>query len=252
MNKRLRNLTKTSFGLMVALVAVACVFTASSVYATFTVTNEAQPNFALASVRMVEMPDAVVMFNDQANKSSVGAEVAKVMTTEISYTNQDYVEAANAGVISCADNASFTAGGGCVCDAGFSGDGKTSCVENPVETFAASFDGDGWASVTLDVSNYWSDNAIVNAALSLVGSSGYACNQVVDYALSAIGWNGSYFNGVEVGLEGMVPGDVIIYPSHYALYVGDGKAVHGGYNGSNVILGDVVVGKVPYTAYHCQ
>lgn len=252
MNKKLRNLTKTNFGLMVALVAVACVFTASSVYATFTVANGSQPNAALGSMRMVEIPDLVVTFNDHANKISVGEEVAKALSTEISYTNQDYVEAANAGVINCAENATFTANGGCVCDAGFSGDGKTSCVENPVEAFAAAFDGSGWSSVTLDVSNYWSDNAIVNAALSLVGSTGYACNQVVDYALSAIGWSGSYFSGEEVGLEGMVPGDVIIYPSHYALYVGDGKAVHGGYNGSNVILGDVVVGKVPYTAYHCQ
>ena len=250
MNK-IRNLTKTSMVMLMVLIVVACVFTATTVFASNAAINQ-QPEIKLATTRMVEMPDVVKVFNEQVQNNRLSDEVAKTITTNITYTNQDYVQAANAGVVTCANNATFTADYGCVCDAGFSGDGKTECIENPVVQFAEGFDGSGWASVTHDTSAYWGDNSIVNAALSLVGATGYHCSDVVDYALSTIGWSGSYFDGVEVGLEGMVPGDVIVYPSHYALYVGDGKAVHGGYNGGNVILGDVVVGKIPYTAYHCQ
>ena len=99
--------------------------------------------------------------------------------------------------------------------------------------------------------DYGSGQSIVDKAMSLVGATGYDCFKVVDEALNYSGWQGSYSNGQEVTLDSLLPGDIIVYPSHYSVYVGNGQAVHGGYNGLNVILGDIVVGKQPYTAYRC-
>lgn len=99
-------------------------------------------------------------------------------------------------------------------------------------------------------SAYSIGDSVADAALSLVGSTGMDCYDVVEYALSVAGWSGSYASGTEVSLDQLSRGDIILYPSHYSVYVGNGQAVHGGYNGLNVILGDIVVGKQPYTAYH--
>ena len=81
---------------------------------------------------------------------------------------------------------------------------------------------------------------MVNAALSHMGQAMW-CTDLVTAALAAVGvsFSGSpaaYANipgGVQVGsLSAAQPGDVLVYGnSHVAIYMGNGRAVHGGWGG---------------------
>lgn len=43
--------------------------------------------------------------------------------------------------------------------------------------------------------------------------------------------------GSRVSINALAPGDILIYGySHVAIYIGDGKAVHGGFNGANTVV----------------
>lgn len=251
-NKKLRSFRNHTVAFIATVLCVAGLFTVSTIYAQGPV--KVDQDYSLTLAKVIEVPETVAKFNQDAAASSLKEKVVENIATQLTYTREDYVPLKDSGMITCGENEEFTLEYGCVCSAGYYDDGENGCQLDVGEYLQTElkYDGSGWASVTTDASAYYGDNAVVNAALSLVGSYGYYCNEVVNYALSAIGWTGSYFSGEEVGLDGMVPGDVIVYPGHYAIYVGDGMAVHGGYNGLNVILGEVVVGKVPYTAYHCQ
>lgn len=83
---------------------------------------------------------------------------------------------------------------------------------------------------------------IAQAALSQVGRY-QDCTMLVTNALKAVGidfhgWPeeyaqlGSYTNNP-------VPGDIIIYSGHVALYIGDGQAVHGGWLGNQTVVTSV-------------
>lgn len=83
---------------------------------------------------------------------------------------------------------------------------------------------------------------IAQAALSQVGRY-QDCTMLVTNALKAVGidfhgWPeeyaqlGSYTNNP-------VPGDIIIYSGHIALYIGDGQAVHGGWLGNQTVVTSV-------------
>lgn len=92
--------------------------------------------------------------------------------------------------------------------------------------------------------------AAVAAAYSLLGQS-MDCTALVSAALAAgginfHGWPEEYANLGEHVTEPQ-PGDILVYRytggfnggvhwDHVAIYVGNGKAVHGGWNGSNVVV----------------
>ena len=93
------------------------------------------------------------------------------------------------------------------------------------------------------------NSAIVNAALGLVGTTnGWQCTEVVTAALNQAGvnagvvWPSEYLQYGYV-TDTPVPGNLIYYNNggngydHIAIYIGDGLAVHGNYNGETVIAG---------------
>lgn len=89
---------------------------------------------------------------------------------------------------------------------------------------------------------------ILAAAKAQIGISGMDCTDMVQNALAAVGLttsreNGGYDYGpmgfaafgTEVPMSEVQPGDIIIAVSggpHVAIYAGNGKAVHGGWNGA--------------------
>lgn len=82
-----------------------------------------------------------------------------------------------------------------------------------------------------DVSGY---DKIAQAALAQVGVN-QDCTMLVTNSLAAVGIN---FHGwpedyLSLGplTNDPVPGDIIVYAGHVAIYIGNGQAVHGGWNG---------------------
>ena len=95
---------------------------------------------------------------------------------------------------------------------------------------------------------------IANAALGLVGvTDGWQCTEVATAALNAAGvgagvvWPDQYLQYGYV-TDAPVAGNLIYYDNggrgydHIAVYIGDGMAVHGNYNGQTVVAGAYVDG----------
>jgi hypothetical protein len=89
-----------------------------------------------------------------------------------------------------------------------------------------------------------STQAIANAALAQVGVK-QDCTMLVTNALKAVG---IYFHGwpyeyLSLGTitSNPVPGDIIVYEGHVAIYIGNGMAVHGGWNGTDTVVYSVNV-----------
>lgn len=110
---------------------------------------------------------------------------------------------------------------------------------------------------------------VLQAALHYVGSHMY-CDQLATMALVDGGYltgtpervfiDGDYYNigvyqmpalGSYISAAEAVPGDLILYDDggsgsmHVAVYAGNEKAVHGGYNGDNVVVTTVYLGSGP-------
>jgi hypothetical protein len=102
--------------------------------------------------------------------------------------------------------------------------------------------------------------AIANAALAQVGRV-QDCTMLVTNSLKAVGisfhdWPAGYFSlGPTVPYSQAVPGDLIWYDDggsaslpgwdHIAVYIGNGKAVHGGFNGNQTVIFSMNVGSGP-------
>lgn len=98
--------------------------------------------------------------------------------------------------------------------------------------------------------------AIANAALAQLGVF-QDCTMLVTNSLAAVGinfhdWPVGYFSlGHQVSASQAVAGDLIYYAdggmgmAHIAVYLGDGVAVHGGWNGNQTITYSVNVGSGP-------
>lgn len=83
---------------------------------------------------------------------------------------------------------------------------------------------------------------IANAALAQVGVQ-QDCTMLVTNALAAVGinfhgWPADYAS-LGTWTSNPVPGDIIIYSGHVAIYIGNGQAVHGGFNGANTVVWSV-------------
>ena len=75
---------------------------------------------------------------------------------------------------------------------------------------------------------------IAQAALAQLGVN-QDCTMLVTNSLKAVGINfhGAPEKYLQLGpmTDNPVPGDIIVYSGHVAIYIGDGMAVHGGWNG---------------------
>ena len=85
-------------------------------------------------------------------------------------------------------------------------------------------------------------NTVLSAAYSQLGV-GQDCTSLVSNSLAAAG---IYFHGwpqqyASLGswTSNPVPGDIVIYDTHVAIYAGGGTAVHGGWNGGTTGVGQV-------------
>lgn len=93
--------------------------------------------------------------------------------------------------------------------------------------------------------------AIANAALSQLGVT-QDCTMLVTNSLRAVGINfhGWPYQYAQLGswTNTPVPGDIIIYSGHVAIYVGNGQAVHGGWMGYTTVKTSVACDK-PLVGY---
>ena len=85
-------------------------------------------------------------------------------------------------------------------------------------------------------------NTVLSAAYSQLGV-GQDCTSLVSNSLAAAG---IYFHGWPQQYSSLgswtsnpVPGDIVIYDTHVAIYAGGGTAVHGGWNGGTTGVGPV-------------
>ncbi|MGX5358530.1 C40 family peptidase [Kocuria sp. KH4] len=97
---------------------------------------------------------------------------------------------------------------------------------------------------------------ISSAALGQLGV-GQDCTALVSNALRAAGinhhgWPASYLSlGTQVSAGQAKPGDLVYYAdggmgmAHIGIYIGGGKAVHGGWNGGTTVIDSVNVGSGP-------
>jgi cell wall-associated NlpC family hydrolase len=99
--------------------------------------------------------------------------------------------------------------------------------------------------------------AIVAAAYAQLGQT-QDCTMLVTRSLAAVGinfhgWPADYYSlGTPVSADAALPGDLIFYANggyggvpHIAIYIGDGKAIHGGWNGSQTVIFSANVGSGP-------
>lgn len=97
-----------------------------------------------------------------------------------------------------------------------------------------------------------SGNAVANAALSQVGAA-QDCTALVRRSIAAVGLGysgmGNLFNyGPTIPMSAASPGDIIYYSNggtgsaHVAIYIGGGRAVHGGWSGYNTVVAGVNIG----------
>lgn len=96
-------------------------------------------------------------------------------------------------------------------------------------------------------------SGLVAAALAQLGDA-QDCTAMVERAMRAIGYSVG-----DVGVEGFngfgkivtsgsyAPGDILVWPGqpHVAIYIGNGQAVHGGYNGTTVVADYRSYGQAP-------
>jgi len=89
-----------------------------------------------------------------------------------------------------------------------------------------------------------SNSSLANSAMKYVGY-GWDCTRLVEQALRDIGYGIGDVGPMGFGSVGTVfsnpgdvqPGDIMMRGGHVAIYVGDGLALHGGYNGRVVLIG---------------
>lgn len=115
-----------------------------------------------------------------------------------------------------------------------------------IDGFRYSFDANGVKEVSVTKGGYVYDaqgkgtedlsgyDKIAKAALAQVGVN-QDCTMLVTNSLKAVGidFHGAPAAYLSLGplTDNPVPGDIIVYQGHVAIYIGNGQAVHGGWNG---------------------
>lgn len=105
-------------------------------------------------------------------------------------------------------------------------------------------------TVTVNVEENFYDK-IASAALAQLGVY-QDCTMLVTNSLKAVGINfhGSPAAYLSLGTvtDNPVPGDIIVYSGHVAIYIGNGQAVHGGWLGNQTVVSTVECGRA-FIAY---
>lgn len=84
-------------------------------------------------------------------------------------------------------------------------------------------------------------STIASAALAQVGRS-QDCTMLVTNSLAAVGiyyhgWPSGYLSlGTIIPYSQAMPGDIVVYNGHVAVYIGNGMCVHGGWNGWTTVV----------------
>jgi cell wall-associated NlpC family hydrolase len=85
-------------------------------------------------------------------------------------------------------------------------------------------------------------STIASAAMSQLGNA-QDCTMLVTNSLAAAGINfhgwPSEYTSLGTVTNNPVPGDIIVYSGHVAVYIGNGQAVHGGWNGGTTAVSSV-------------
>jgi cell wall-associated NlpC family hydrolase len=89
-----------------------------------------------------------------------------------------------------------------------------------------------------------SNSAVANSAIKYNGVSGWDCTMLVEQALRDLGHSVGDIGTMSFSAYGSTfydpsavqAGDIMMRPSHVAIYLGNGMAIHGGYNGRVVIV----------------
>lgn len=106
---------------------------------------------------------------------------------------------------------------------------------------------------TTTTTNSSKSAAIAAAALAQVGRT-QDCTMLVTNSLAAVGinfhdWPEGYLS-LGATTSNPVPGDIIVYSGHVAVYIGNGQAVHGGWLGSQTVVASVSCDKALIAYVH--
>ena len=97
---------------------------------------------------------------------------------------------------------------------------------------------------TVTQSHLGANSAVAASALKYNGYSGWDCTMLVEQALRDLGYSVGDIGTMSFSPYGSTfsdpgavqAGDIMMRWSHVAIYLGDGMAIHGGYNGRVVIV----------------
>lgn len=128
----------------------------------------------------------------------------------------------------------------------FDANGVATKVEKPAEKettsdASRSTGGSSSSNTTSSVTAGAAKGGIAGAAMAQLGVT-QDCTALVSNSLAAVGINfhsgpSGYLNlGPMVSASEAQPGDIIVYSGHVAIYIGNGQAVHGGWNGNQTIV----------------
>ena len=210
------------------------------------------------TINMVDVTAPEITFSDASTTLSVGdtfdinAYVASVVDAsdgDVGYSVDGSVDTGNIGTysvnVSAKDSAGNTSTKTLTINVEEKAEEKTDTSSNKTSNNTAT------SSATTNTTNTTTTatatdgstaSAIANAALAQIGVN-QDCTMLVTNSLKAVGIN---FHGWPYQYSSLgswtsnpVPGDIIIYSGHVAVYVGNGQAVHGGWLGYTTVKSSV-------------
>ena len=210
------------------------------------------------TINMVDVTAPEITFSDASTTLSVGdtfdinAYVASVVDAsdgDVGYSVDGSVDTGNVGTysvnVSAKDSAGNTSTKTLTINVEEKAEEKTDTSSNKTSNNTAT------SSATTNTTNTTTTatatdgstaSAIANAALAQIGVN-QDCTMLVTNSLKAVGIN---FHGWPYQYSSLgswtsnpVPGDIIIYSGHVAVYVGNGQAVHGGWLGYTTVKSSV-------------
>ena len=212
------------------------------------------------TINMVDVTAPEITFSDASTTLSVGdtfdinsyvASVVDASDGDVSYSVDGSVDTGNTGTysvnVSAKDSAGNTATKTLTINVEDKKDDKSDASSKKTSDTSSSAQSSSSTSTTTDstttdTSDGSTASAIANAALAQIGVN-QDCTMLVTNSLKAVGIN---FHGWPYQYSSLgswtnnpVPGDIIIYSGHVAVYVGNGQAVHGGWLGYTTVKSSV-------------
>lgn len=210
------------------------------------------------TINMVDVTAPEITFSDASTTLSVGdtfdinAYVASVVDAsdgDVGYSVDGSVDTGNIGTysvnVSAKDSAGNTSTKTLTINVEEKADEKTDTSSNKTSNNTATSSATTNTTTnttTATATDGSTASAIANAALAQIGVN-QDCTMLVTNSLKAVGIN---FHGWPYQYSSLgswtsnpVPGDIIIYSGHVAVYVGNGQAVHGGWLGYTTVKSSV-------------